>query len=239
MALLSLVAATSFACMNPTHHDGDDIRCSNKPASMKLFSIDAPRMAGDCRPGRACVPGNPVAARQYLADLTHNRKVTCTAFDPARTGSREVRCAAEGVDLSCAMVASGFALERQHPLECDKISVPAPKSRIDAEARDIANLAPIWRLWLPLILVAVNILTYFAFVADKKRARAGLNRIADTHLLTLVFFGGGLGALVAQQRHDHMRTEQPFANQFAILLGLQVGTLVGLVGMLLWPLAAK
>ena len=239
MALLTLVAATSFACMNPTHYDGDEIRCANKSGSMKLFSIDAPRLPGDCRPGRACVPGNPTAARDYLRDLTQGKKIICTSLDPDRTGSRDVRCAAAGVDLSSAMVASGFALEREHPLSCDKLAVPKPASKFKSEARTIAELSPVWRIWIPLFLVAVNIITYFAFVADKNRARAGLNRIADIHLLTLVFFGGGIGALVAQQRHDHMRTEQPFANQFAILLGLQFGTLIGLAGMLLWPLAAK
>nr|WP_310522406.1 DUF1294 domain-containing protein [Polymorphobacter sp.] len=225
--------------MNPTHYDGDEIRCANKASAMKLFSIDAPRLPGDCRTGRACVPGNPIAARDYLRELTHNKKVSCTSLDPNRTGSRDVRCAADGIDLSCAMVASGFALEREHPLSCDKLAVPKPTTKLTAEARDFAQLSPTLRLWVPIFLLAVNIITYFAFVADKNRARSGLNRIADIHLLTLVFFGGGIGALVAQQRHEHMRTEQPFATQFAILIGLQFGTIIGLTGMLLWPLAAK
>lgn len=244
MSLLTLVAATSFVCINPVHHDGDEIRCANRGGSTKLYSIDAPRLKGECRPGRACVPGDPIAARDYLADLTKGKKVTCTPLDPGRTGKRELRCTVDRVDLSCAMVAAGFAFERENPLNCDRYEVPrlAAKSGNKAgPARNRLNfdsLPPEWPWYLGAWLLVANILTYVAFDADKKRARRGLNRIADTHLLGLVLVGGGLGALIAQQRLDHMRTEQPFASQFAVLLGLQFGTVAGLVGMLLWPAAA-
>lgn len=238
MALLTLVATASFICASPTHYDGDEIRCAGKQGSMKLFSIDAPRLKGDCRPGRACIPGDPVEARDYLAALTKGKKVECTILDPDRKGIRDVRCLVEGVDLSCAMVSSGLAMERQYDLNCDAFRPAKPLTRFRAETRTLAALPSLWRWWIPLFLLAVNAITYFAFIADKKRARSGLNRIADIHLLALVLFGGGIGGLLAQARHDHMRTEQPFATQFAILLGLQFGTIVGLVGMLLWPIIA-
>jgi uncharacterized membrane protein YsdA (DUF1294 family) len=237
MALLTLVATTSFLCVNPTHYDGDEIRCAGRSGSMKLYSIDAPRLRGDCRRGRACVPGDPIAARDRLAGLTRDKTVKCTFLDPGRTGSRDVRCSAGGVDLSCAMVDGGLAYERQYPLNCDKIAPSKRMSRFAAETRDIATLRGPLMWWVPLVLVVANIVSYGAFVADKRRARAGLNRIADVHLLALVLFGGGIGALLAQLRRDHMRTDQPFATQFAILVGLQLGTLVGLLGMLLWPVA--
>jgi uncharacterized membrane protein YsdA (DUF1294 family) len=244
MSLLTLVAATSFVCINPTHHDGDEIRCANRGGSTKLYSIDAPRLKGECRPGRACVPGDPIVARDYLADLTKGKQVTCVALDPARTGNRELRCAAGRVDLSCSMVAAGFAFERENPLNCESYEVPRPAAKTGAKSRPARSrlsfdtLPSEWPWYLGAWLLVANILTYMAFDADKKRSRRGLNRIADTHLLALVLVGGGLGALIAQQRLDHMRTEQPFASQFAVLLGLQFGTVVGIVGMLMWPASA-
>lgn len=237
MPLLTLVAATSFMCLSPTHDDGDHIRCNDR-GSLKLFSIDAPRLPGECRRGTACVPGDPIAARDRLRALTANKKVRCTTLDPGRTGSRDVRCSADGVDLSCAMVASGHALERQFPLNCPDYAAPAPSSAFAADTRNLFRLPALWRIYVPLFLLGISIATYFAFAADQRRARSGLNRIADIHLLALVALGGGLGAVVAQQRGDELRSEQPFAAQFAILLGLQFGVAVGLVGMLLWPLAA-
>ena len=93
-------------------------------------------------------------------------------------------------------------------------------------------MPPLWR-WVPLYLIGINIITYLAFAADKSRAQRGLNRISEVHLLTLVVFGGGIGALIAQYRLDHMRDQQPFAHRFAILLGLQIGALVGVAGLLL------
>lgn len=244
MPLLMLVAATSFVCINPTHHDGDEIRCANRGGSTKLYSIDAPRLKGECRPGRACVPGDPIAARDYLAGLTRGKTVTCTPIDPGRTGNAELRCSVDRIDLSCAMVAAGYAFERQHPLNCGSYEVPKPAAKPGVKAKPAAKrvsfntLSPEWRWYVAAWLLAANILTYMAFAADKQRARRGLNRIADIHLLAMVLVGGGLGALIAQQRLDHMRTEQPFASQFAVLLGLQFGTVVGIVGMLLWPSGA-
>lgn len=235
MPLLALVAATSFACMNPSHYDGDSIRCGSKTPVMRLYGIDTPRLAGDCRPGRACIPGNAIAARDYLHTLTHVQAgVTCTPIEIDNQGQRVVRCRSGTLDLSCAMIARGFAMERHNPLNCPAIGAERRRALLGMEARKFIALPPLWR-WVPLYLLIISVITYFAFAADKSRARRGLNRISDIHLLLLVLFGGGIGALVAQQRLDHMRTEQPFANQFAIVLGLQIGLLVGIVGLLLWP----
>ncbi len=47
---LLLFAAASFACLNPSHSDGDNIRCANIDGAMRLHGIDAPEMPGSCRP---------------------------------------------------------------------------------------------------------------------------------------------------------------------------------------------
>jgi uncharacterized membrane protein YsdA (DUF1294 family) len=116
--MLLLFAATSFACLNPSHHDGDNIRCSNIDGAMRLHGIDAPEMPGACRPGRDCTPGDPYAARDYLRSLTRGRDVRCTVVDVDVYGRQVVECAADGQNLGCAMIAGGHAVERYGSPDC-------------------------------------------------------------------------------------------------------------------------
>lgn len=111
-------AVDLFECASPTHHDGDAIRCAGQSKAMRLDSIDAPEMPGACRPGRACTPGDPYASRDHLAALTRGQSVRCRQVDLDHYGRRIVRCYAGGVDLSCRMVADGFAVERYGRLDC-------------------------------------------------------------------------------------------------------------------------
>lgn len=101
-----------FACPAPYHHDGDAIRCGGKGRSSRLYAIDAPEMPGACRPGRQCTPGDPFASRDHLRALTKGRKVQCRQVDMDRYKRPVVQCFADRVDLSCAMVRDGFAVER-------------------------------------------------------------------------------------------------------------------------------
>jgi uncharacterized membrane protein YsdA (DUF1294 family) len=116
--MLLLFAATSFACLNPSHHDGDNIRCSNIHGAMRLHGIDAPEMPGACRPGRDCTPGDPYAARDYLRSLTRGRDVSCTVVDVDHYGRQVVECTADGQNLGCAMVAGGHAVTRYGSPSC-------------------------------------------------------------------------------------------------------------------------
>lgn len=116
-----------FACASPSHHDGDAIRCAGRKA-FRMHAIDAPEMPGSCRPRRQCTPGNPFASRDHLASLTRGRTVECRIVDADedKPGFQETdlygrpiaRCLADGVDLSCRMVADGFAVERYGRLGC-------------------------------------------------------------------------------------------------------------------------
>jgi len=107
-----------FPCANPEHHDGDAIRCGSHGQSMRLYAIDAPEMPGACRPGRICTPGDPFAARNHLRALTAGKSVQCWQVDTDRYGRKVVQCFAGPVDLSCAMVRDGFAVERYGRLRC-------------------------------------------------------------------------------------------------------------------------
>ncbi len=57
----SRAAGTVSSC---TVTDGDTIRCGSE--RVRLLGIDAPELSGHCRPGRSCVPGDPVASTASL-----------------------------------------------------------------------------------------------------------------------------------------------------------------------------
>lgn len=107
-----------IACPQPNHHDGDALRCGYHGRSMRLYAIDAPEMPGACRPGRRCTPGSPYASRDHLASLTAGRSVSYRVLDYDRYGRAIVQVFADDVDVSCAMVRDGFAVERYGKLYC-------------------------------------------------------------------------------------------------------------------------
>jgi endonuclease YncB( thermonuclease family) len=107
-----------FQCASAEHHDGDAIRCGPRGKSMRLYAIDAPEMPGACRSGRVCTPGDPFLARDHLRSLTAGKLVKCRQLDIDRYGRPIVQCVADGIDLSCAMVRDGFAVERYGALRC-------------------------------------------------------------------------------------------------------------------------
>jgi endonuclease YncB( thermonuclease family) len=99
-------------------HDGDTLRCQGYRKSTRLYGIDAPEMPGACRQGRKCVSGDPYASRDYLRKLVGRGDLVCRLMNTDRYGRPVMRCSAHGKDLSCAMVRSGYAVERYGRLGC-------------------------------------------------------------------------------------------------------------------------
>lgn len=223
MQPLAAAASALTLCLAPTHHDGDAIRCLGQSRSMRLYGIDAPEMPGACRPGRRCTPGDPLAARDHLRDLTRGRKVMCETIDRDHYGRDVVRCSADGVDLSCAMVADGYAVRRYGDLECGGQGA-SPSAPPPAHTRPPTPL-----LACALYLAVINALTYLSFREDKRRAMRFQRRIRERHLLALAAFGGSPAAIYAQQTLRHKTTKQPFATQLLVIVGLHIGVLAGLV----------
>ncbi|WP_310498026.1 DUF1294 domain-containing protein [Sandarakinorhabdus sp.] len=267
---LIVLAAAAFACASPSHHDGDNIRCSNMPGAMRLEGIDAPEMPGACRPGRDCTPGDPYAARDHLRGLTAGRNVECVQHDTDTYGRAIVTCSADGRDISCAMIADGYAVARYAALDCGggnnraetevaaseatqtdnqpanqqgqfnfKSDSPAfsgpgrdallDRSDTDAGPDPVRNLSP-W--WLVLAAFAgINLFTYFEFARDKALAIEGLRRnvrrVPEARLLMLSFLGGSPGGLLAMRRLRHKTSKQSFQKGMIIVIGLQIGILLG------------
>ena len=108
LALQQPAVVGRFNCTVVRVSDGDTIRCASG-LRVRLAAIDAPEMPGSCREGRRCAPGNPHAARAYLASLVLGRSARCEAV--GRTHGRVAAwCSVRGTDLSCAMVKAGHAI---------------------------------------------------------------------------------------------------------------------------------
>lgn len=112
----SRAAAASFSCDAPEVIDGDTLRCGSE--SVRLHGIDAPELPGHCRPGRRCVEGDPFASTENLRRLIDGSTLQCSANETDRYGRTVARCSANGVDLSCAQLASGHAERRYGFIWC-------------------------------------------------------------------------------------------------------------------------
>lgn len=225
-SLFVLVAATTIACLNPAHRDGQSIRCGEKAPVLQLEGIAAPAIGAACSGGIACDDDPGVVSRDHLANLTRGQGVVCTLTSTVRA-SKTARCMMEGIDLSCAMVADGMATATE-PLMCQ----PPPARAVTFTARTIAALPSLW-VWVPAYLLLINLVCFLAFAFDRYRARRAMNRVAPVHLLALAFFGGGPGGLLAIWSLDHLRDEPLFTDQFAVAAGFQMGAMIGIIGLLL------
>ena len=84
----------------------------------RLYGIDAPEMPGACREARSCTPGDPYASRDNLRWIVTGKEVRCHQITTDAYDRRILQCWAGGVDLACAQVAAGQAIERYGRLNC-------------------------------------------------------------------------------------------------------------------------
>lgn len=109
-------AGPTFTCTRLRVIDGDTFACGQQ--RVRLQGIDAPELAGHCRPGRRCTPGDGVASRAHLQQLVAWSRVECRQTDTDVYGRTVARCSAGRKDLSCAQVAAGQAVLRYAPITC-------------------------------------------------------------------------------------------------------------------------
>ena len=249
-------AAASFVCENPTHHDGDNVRCANVPGSMRLQGIDAPEMPGACRPNRDCTPGDPFAARDYLRSLTEGKTQQCVQEETDTYGRAIVNCTAGALNISCAMIESGHAVPRYAPLDCSGPS-PAPETAPDVTVEPSTDPKPQTSPEPPPVIVPadtparpgtsglgfgmapfvllglllVNLITWSSFAIDKRRAQAfrSRERIAESTLLGWALVGGSPAAWLAMNRLRQKSAKDSFKQSLLLISGLQIGALIGLL----------
>lgn len=88
--------------------DGDTIRCGDE--RIRLLAIDAPELPGHCRPGRDCAPGDPIASTDALRRLTAHKTIMIKRVGEDRYGRTLGVLYVDGINLSCAQIASGHAI---------------------------------------------------------------------------------------------------------------------------------
>lgn len=106
---------TTLQCSNPYVFDGDTFECAGQ--RVRLSSIDAPEMAGHCKPGRKCTPGDPVAAKNHLRKLTRGQ-IECKVLKTDHYNRLVAQCFNGAGNIECDMVRNGHAVQRYGRLSC-------------------------------------------------------------------------------------------------------------------------
>jgi uncharacterized membrane protein YsdA (DUF1294 family) len=83
-------------------------------------------------------------------------------------------------------------------------------------------ISDLWWL-IPIYLLAINLITYFVFWADKERAQRRLYRISERNLLLLAILGGSPAAILARQNLRHKIKKQPFSTILLCIPVIQIG----------------
>jgi endonuclease YncB( thermonuclease family) len=89
--------------------DGDTLRCGQE--LIRLIGIDAPELPGHCQEGRDCAPGDPLESKRALEALSRGTPLI-DRQGRDRYDRTLARVRVDGVDLSCAQLASGHAIYR-------------------------------------------------------------------------------------------------------------------------------
>lgn len=105
-----------FQCKAVEVIDGDTFRCDGR--RIRLQGIDAPELAGHCRPGRHCTPGDGIASTESLSRLIAWKTVECEPIDVDNYGRTVARCFAGQKDLSCAQLEARHAVRRYGSIIC-------------------------------------------------------------------------------------------------------------------------
>lgn len=82
--------------------------------------------------------------------------------------------------------------------------------------------------WLALLLVALNLATFFIYGLDKLLATQRANRVPEYVLYFTAFAGGAIGALLAMKlfRHKTSKVSFQFTLAFVVLLELIIFLLI-------------
>ncbi|MBA5792139.1 DUF1294 domain-containing protein [Flavobacterium sp. xlx-214] len=71
-------------------------------------------------------------------------------------------------------------------------------------------------------LLIVNYIAFSLYHLDKERALKGKRRISEKNLLTIVAFGGTLGAYIGMQKYRHKTKKTSFKFWFYAIVLLQI-----------------
>lgn len=108
-----MLAAAAFICTVAWIPDGDTFRCRERepwgdPIWVRVSGINARERDGSCGTGHPCPAASAEAATRALVGLVRRERLECV--QNGRSGQRRAafcRRVRDGLDVSCAMMASG------------------------------------------------------------------------------------------------------------------------------------
>ena len=113
MAFFPIFAAVLMGaplpCVDAVAIDGDTVKCAGG-VKLRLTGIDAPEMPGHCRPGRVCVPGDPIASRDRLRKNMLKKSITYRPIKLDKYGRTVAMLYADGANLVCAQLRTSSAV---------------------------------------------------------------------------------------------------------------------------------
>lgn len=92
--------------------DGDTLTCiyRRQRLHLRLNGIDAPELAGHCRAGRICAPGDAIASKENLARMIAGKRVAWRSLGTDRYGRTIAQPTVGRLDLGCEQMKGGFAI---------------------------------------------------------------------------------------------------------------------------------
>ena len=80
-----------------------------------------------------------------------------------------------------------------------------------------------------IIFLLINIVTFFVYYADKRKAQRGQWRIPESSLLLLAFFGGAVGAFLAMIIFHHKTRKLKFRLLVPVFMVIQLFLIMGAI----------
>ena len=78
-------------------------------------------------------------------------------------------------------------------------------------------------------LLVINIVAFFAFGADKWKAKKGKWRIPESTLMLLALVGGSMGAWCGMRVWHHKTLHKKFKYGIPLIMAIQIGLLLYLI----------
>ncbi|MGV0979931.1 DUF1294 domain-containing protein [Empedobacter falsenii] len=77
---------------------------------------------------------------------------------------------------------------------------------------------------IPLLLtfILINLIAFFLFKIDKKKAVKGQNRISEFTLCSVTLVGGTIGSILAMQIYRHKTKKTSFILKILIIVMIQI-----------------
>jgi uncharacterized membrane protein YsdA (DUF1294 family) len=75
-------------------------------------------------------------------------------------------------------------------------------------------------------LITITLITFFAFGWDKRLAKNGQRRMAESVLLFLTFMGGTFGAMVSMTFFRHKYAKKTFIIKLVLVVAVQLAIII-------------